>query len=85
MPLLQTRVRPQAPADGLCEDCHKNNHKYIRNDNFLCLYCWERREHLEYKDLTDEELENKRQESIKKLSSKKNRGIINTSNIGFND
>jgi len=85
MLVLPTRTLNAAPADNMCEICHKNEHKYIKNEHYVCFYCWDRMEHIEYENMTDEELQAIRDESLAKLRTKRGRGIINTSNIGFTE
>lgn len=52
-----THVRPAAPEDGLCVDCKKNAHKYIKKNRYLCLYCWDRDAAPSLSHLTDAELD----------------------------
>ena len=83
--MLVARVIPMAPPDNKCELCHNHNHKYLKNDKYVCNYCWDRMEHIEYEDKTDKELDEIRAEGLNRLQKHRGRGIINAVNIGFGD
>jgi hypothetical protein len=80
-----TEVRPPLPEDGLCVDCKKNLHKYVKKNRYLCRYCWDRDEVPSLAHLTDEQLDEhsaELQRSIEKAKVKAQ--LINTNSVvGF--
>jgi hypothetical protein len=79
--LIKVKERPPQPETGTCEDCNKNNFRYIKKNRYLCRYCWDRDEYPQLITKTDEELDLLRQENLAKDNKKYE--IINTSNLGF--
>lgn len=76
--------RPPAPSDGLCVDCKKNEHKYIKKHKYVCRYCWDRDEYPELISLTDAELDQRREKVLAYVKTQKIRDqMINVPKLGF--
>lgn len=79
------KVRPPLPADGLCVDCKKNTHRYIKKNRYLCRYCWDRDAAPHLTHLTDEELDEYAAELKRSVEQAKVKAqLINASSaVGF--
>jgi len=77
--------RPPLPEDGLCMDCKKNTHKYVKKNRYLCRYCWDRDAAPHLAHLTDEELDEHAAELKREVEQKKIKAqLINTNSaVGF--
>jgi hypothetical protein len=80
-----TTTRPAPPADGLCVDCKKNSHKYIKKNRYMCRYCWDRDAAPHLAHLTDEQLDEHSLELRRSVENAKIKAqLINTNSaLGF--
>lgn len=78
-----TNVRPAPPQNGLCVDCEKNAHKYIKKNRYLCRYCWDRDATPHLAHLSDVELDEYAAE-LKRSTERAKAQLINASSVvGF--
>lgn len=77
---VDTPPRPPIPLDNLCQDCNRNEQRYIKKNRYLCKYCWDRDEDLRWACLTDAELDTLR-EANRVSASKTTRSIVNIGNV----
>jgi hypothetical protein len=73
--------RPAPPEDNLCQSCREVEQKYIRQNEYLCRHCWDRKEYPALAQLSNAEIDEMLAANILKYKDKSNTAKLHT--VGF--
>lgn len=68
-------------TDGFCEVCNINEYRYKKQSKLVCKWCHDRLESPHLAEKSDQELDEMRNDNLKKLMDATRNSIVNVTNI----